>query len=178
MAGKVKRPDAREEIFIEEYLKDLDAQRAALAAGYSASMAASKAYQWVSGSKVKPHVFAAVCAAQKKRSERTEVTQDAVVRELARIAFGSARQVLEWGPDGVTLKSSDELDDASAAMVAEVSESRNSRRVKLHSKVHALELLGRHLGMWKDKMHVSGDGTVPVVVYLPDNGRRGNASDD
>ena len=55
-----KQLNDKERVFVDEYLVDTDPKRAALAAGYSATMAASKAYQWVSNSKVKPHVYAAI----------------------------------------------------------------------------------------------------------------------
>ena len=42
-------------------------------------------------------------------------------------------------------------------------------KVKLHDKVAALEKLGRHLGMFKDKVEVAGAGGGPVKVALPPN---------
>ncbi len=78
--------DAKERRFVSEYLIDLDPKRAAIEAGYSATVAASKAYQWVSNSKVKPHVYEAIQKAMNSRSKRTEITADNVLRELARSA--------------------------------------------------------------------------------------------
>ncbi len=60
--------DAREKRLVEEYLIGPDPKQAAINAGYSASTAASKAYQWVSICKIKPHVFDAVKAMQAERS--------------------------------------------------------------------------------------------------------------
>jgi len=78
MAGK--QLDARERRFVDEYLIDLDPKRAAIAAGYSASMAASKVYQWVSVGKEKRHVYGAIQIAMDGRKERTGITQDWVLQ--------------------------------------------------------------------------------------------------
>ena len=79
---KAKKLDYREKVFVNEYLVDLDPNRAAIAAGYSKTMAASKAYQWVSNGKIKPHVFMAVQKAMDKRSEKTEITAEYVLTNL------------------------------------------------------------------------------------------------
>ena len=88
-----------------------------------------------------------------KAAAANEVTQERVVRELARIAFADLRSVTEWGPAGVTLRNSSDLSDDEAAAVAEVSETwtdsgGGSRKVKMHDKVAALEKLARHIGLY------------------------------
>src|SRR5580704_2597178 len=81
--------DAREARFVDEYLIDLDVERAAMAAGYSETVAKTKAYQWVSncqeGRNRKPHLIATIRARQLKLSNRLEITQERVLLELARI---------------------------------------------------------------------------------------------
>lgn len=98
--------------------------------------------------------------------EKAEVTSERIVTELARIAFGSARDVMEWGPNGVILKKSDDLTDDQAAGIAEVSESTTkdggSLKLKRHDKVKALELLGRHLGMFTDKVKSEISGGLEI----------------
>ena len=96
--------------FVEEYLIDLNATAAARRAGYSEKTA----------DRIGPELLGKTCvsnaieAAQKKRSARTEVTQDRVILELARIAFLDPRKVFKWGPEGVTLLPSDGLTPLSA----------------------------------------------------------------
>jgi len=91
--------------------------------------------------------------------KKAEVTAERVVKELARIAFGDKRELMEWGPNGVVLKSSDGLSEDQAAMVAEVSETISqggcSIKLKTYDKVKALELLGRYLGMFVEKREVT-----------------------
>lgn len=182
--------DAKEQRFVSEYLVDLDPKRAAIVAGYSASMAASKAYQWVSNGKVKPHVFAAVLKAQTERSKRTEITADKVLAELARIGFASLSDVTDWGvkevafgydDDGKKLRpeeigeaavvqyveapfvtpiNRDDLPPEIRAAVSEVSLGRDGFKIKMHDKNAALLQIGRHLGMFTDKVEAKVEGLV------------------
>jgi phage terminase small subunit len=61
------------------------------------------------------------------------------------------------------------ISDDAVAAIAEVSKTREGMRVKLHDKVTALEKLGRHLAMFKDKVEVAGAGGGPVQIDLPPN---------
>jgi phage terminase small subunit len=148
--------------FVEEYLIDLNATQAAIRAGYSAKTARSIGQENLTI----PDIQNAIDAALAERAKKTEITADRVVQELARIAFVDFRQVTSWGPDGVRLLSSDELSDDEAAIVSEVSETTTetggSLKVKRYDKLKALELLGRHLGMFIDKKELSGPGGLPL----------------
>lgn len=108
-----------------------------------------------------------------KAAAANEVTQERIVRELARIAFGNKRAVMKWGPAGVALVDSDDLSDDEAAMVAEVQETitqtGSSLKMKTHDKVKALELLGKHVGMFAEKVQVSnpdGSPIAPTVIKI------------
>ena len=146
MEGRALNPKQRR--FVEEYLVDLCATRAARRAGYGVRSAAGTASRLMAN----PDVAAAIAQAQAARAERTRVTADRVITELAKVAFGDPRRLLSWGPGGVVLRQSDELSEAEAALVSEVSETRTaaggSRRVKLHCKLAALTALGRHLSLF------------------------------
>lgn len=82
------------------------------------------------------------------------------VNELRRVAFGDLRKSVKWGPDGVTLVDSSELSDDDAAAISEVGETKSenggSLKIKRHDKLKALELLGRHLGFYDDKVTLKG----------------------
>jgi phage terminase small subunit len=156
--------DAREHTFVAEYLLDLDPRRAAIAAGYSITVAKSKAYQWVSNSKVKPHVFHAVIEAINARCERTAISADNVLRELAKVAFASMRRFIRVDADGqpqidLTDTPQDHMDaisDVSTETVLERSGSGDDAkvgvvrktRIKLHDKLAALKLLADHTGVF------------------------------
>ncbi len=96
--------------------------------------------------------------------KRHEVTVDRIVAELAKIAFANANDYFSWGPDGVTVKSSDELTEDQRSVVCEVSQTITAEggtiRVKLSDKQSALEKLGKHLGMFADK------GPAPTANFF------------
>jgi phage terminase small subunit len=159
--------------FVEEYLVDLNAARAAKRAGYSVKWAASCGYHLLRN----PAVAAAVAKAQGRRAARTRVSADRVVTELAKVAFGDPRRLLSWGPDGMVLRDSSELTEAEAALVSEVSETRTAggggtRKVKLHCKLSALNALGKHLGLF-------GNGRQSALARaLAKNAGAGSGPDD
>lgn len=144
--------------FVEEYLVDLNAAAAARRAGYSASRSEAMGYENLT----KPDIRNAIEAAQRERSARTGITADRVIAEIAKIAFADPRKVMSWGPDGVELLPSDKLSDADAAIVSEVSESvsqsGSSIKIKLNSKLDALEKLAKHVGVY------GGDNGDKVIV--------------
>jgi phage terminase small subunit len=169
---------AKQQTFVEEYLVDLNATQAAIRAGYSAKTAEQQGPRLLGNVEVQ----AAVQAAMAARSERTEITQDMVLRELAKIGFADIRRAVIWRAnvtgmvqedDGterlavtneVQLVDSDKLDDQTAGAVAEVSQTaQGGLKIKLHDKQAALVNIGRHLGMFKDKVeHSGGVALVPM----------------
>ena len=95
-------------------------------------------------------------------AEKAGVTIDRIVAELAKIGFANANDYFEWGPDGVTIKPSADLTLDQMSVVGEVQETRakghgeSTIRIKLSDKQAALEKLGRHLGMFREKVEVTG----------------------
>lgn len=156
----------KQQRFVEEYLVDLNATQAAVRAGYSAKTAHSIGDENLR----KPEIKTALDAAMAARSDRTQVTADRVVRELAKIAFTDRRDLFDWGPTGVVVKASAELPADVAAVVTEVSqtvtEAGGTIRVKTADKVQALRLLGEHLGLFVEKVEHSG-GMTQTHIYLP-----------
>jgi len=168
----------KQERFVAEYLIDLNATQAAIRAGYSAKTAPEQASRLLSNVKVSE----AVQSAMQARAQRTEITQDMVLRELAKIGFSDIRKVVRWGATelrategkdgepviepyhGLSLISADDVDDATAAAIAEVSEGRDGLKVKLHDKKGALVDIGRHLGMFKERVEHTGKDGGPMEV--------------
>ena len=101
----------KQQRFVDEYLKDLNATQAAIRAGYSAKTAYAIAEKLLR----KVEIQQAVQDAKKARSERTEITQDRVLQELARLAFFDPRKMFHG--DG-SPKAIHELDDDTAAAVS------------------------------------------------------------
>ena len=139
--------------FIEEYLIDLNATQAAIRAGYSPDSAADIGSENLR----KPDIRAHIDKAMAERSRRTGVNADRVVQELAKIAFVNAIEVID--PKTATVKENASSDDTAAIQSVKVKtfgEDGLEREIKMADKLKALELLGRHLGMFKDKVEVSG----------------------
>lgn len=92
-----------------------------------------------------------------ERSRRTGVNADRVVRELAKIAFVNAADVIN--AEDATLRDDASEEDTAAIQSVKVKtfgEDGLEREIKMADKLKALEMLGRHLGMFKDKLELSG----------------------
>lgn len=170
---KTKELSARDRAFVAEYLIDLNAERAAIAAGYSRSVANKTAYAWVSGKNDcggKQHVYDAIQRAIGWRASNMRVTAEMIVQEYARLAFSNMRDFAAFGPDGVTLKDIAEMPEDATRCIAEVSETKSAEggsiKFKLHDKKGALDSLARHLGMFVDKTEVTGKDGGPIEVKL------------
>ncbi|WP_375274489.1 terminase small subunit [Methylorubrum thiocyanatum] len=151
--------------FVREYLVDLNAKQAAIRAGYSPRSAE------VEGSRLlrHPKVSAAIARERREVSKRTGITPESVVSELAKLGFSDIRKAITWrsnvtetgeeDEDGVpatrvtnevTLRNSDDIDDATAAAITEISQTKDGAlKVKLADKRAALVDIGRHLGMFR-----------------------------
>lgn len=147
---------AKQQRFIEEYLIDLNATQAAIRAGYSTQTAYSIGNENLN----KPEIRARIDKAMAERSKRTGVNADRVIQELARIAFVNAPDVVNTMD--ATVKDNATEDDTAAIASVKVKIvdgdfSSVEREIRFADKLKALELLGKHLGMFKDKMELSGE---------------------
>ena len=164
--------------FIDEYLIDLNATQAAIRAGYSAKTAYSAGERLLRNVEVQ----SALTERMKDREKRTEITQDMVLRELAKIGFADIRKAVKWGEgisvadaesgeltisNGISLVGSEQIDDDTAAAISEVSQTMQGLKIKMHDKKGALVDIGRHLGMFKDKVELTGKDGGPVQVETP-----------
>jgi phage terminase small subunit len=159
----VKKLTRKQKRFVEEYLVDLNATQAALRAGYSKKTAYIIGHENLN----KPKIKEAIEAKMREREKKTEITQERVLRELAKIAFSDLTDFVEFGPDGLTIKESSKVDGTVLSEVY-MNQSRKgkSHKVKLHDKLKALELLGRHLAMFTDKTQISGEGGGAIQIQF------------
>lgn len=143
--------------FVDEYLKDLNSTQAAIRAGYSARNAGKIGPELLG----KTRIAAAIAERMGEREKRTEITQDRVLLEIARLALFDPRKL--FNADG-SPKSIQELDDDTAAAIAglDVVATGNAEmgvgqvmKIKIADKNSALEKLARHLGMYNDKLDVN-----------------------
>ena len=160
---------AKQRRFVEEYLIDLNATQAAIRAGYSPKRADAIGYENLR----KPEISGAVTEAMKAREQRTQITQDRVLQELARLAFFDIRKL--YNEDGSMKKPSELDDDAAAALagidVVEMGGEEGAallftKKAKAFDKGTALTLAMRHLGMLKDKIEHSGEIKTPELKLI------------
>ena len=120
-------------------------------------------------------------AAMQERAERLQVSQDDVIRELMRVAFSDitnystndagALTTVEGAPSGATRAV------ASHKFVA--TREPNSDRVveraefRLWDKLKALELLGKHLGMFRENIDLNVFGHMSPEQLHEEARRRG-----
>lgn len=148
--------------FVREYLVDLNATQAAIRAGYSERTA----------SRIGPQLLGKTCVreaiekAQAKRARRVEVTQDYVLSNLVEVVERTMQRapVLDRKGEQVT-------DEEGRAVWTFDAKGAN----------RALELLGKHLGIFTDKVRaeVSGPDGGPVaseivVRFVEPGGEAGN----
>ena len=144
----------KQQRFVDEYLIDLNATQAAIRAGYSAKTADQQGSRMLANVKVKQ----AVAEKQAQRSKRTGVNQDRVVLELAKVAFAKMTDIVD---SNGKIKEDASPDNLACIESIKYKGSDNEyggsveREVKIASKLKALELLGKHLGMWSDKFNVT-----------------------
>jgi len=148
--------------FIDEYLIDLNATGAAVKAGYSRKTAGFIGAENLK----KPMIKEALKVAQENLSRRTQVTQERVIAELAAIAFSNIGDIVSWCPNGLSVKSADELTPEILSAIADVSKSAVKEggmvRVRLYDKLRALELLGKYLGLFTERVEV---GLRPIFTF-------------
>lgn len=151
----------RQQRFVDEYLIDLNGTQAAIRAGYSAKTANEQASRMLT----KVSIQQAISERMAERSKRTGINQDRVVLELAKIALVKMTDIVD---NQGRIKSTASDDDLACIESMKYKESESDtgssveREIKIASKIKALELLGKHLGMWNDKLDVNI--TQPIVI--------------
>lgn len=131
--------------FVREYLVDLNATQAAIRAGYSERTAYSVGQRLLKNVEIQR----AVAAAQAQRARRVEVTQDYVLANLVEVV----ERTMQRAP--VLDRKGEQVTDEEGRAVWTF-DAKNANR--------ALELLGKHLGIFMDKMkaEISGPDGGPV----------------
>lgn len=171
----------KQKIFVNEYLVDLNATRAYKVAYPNVKKddtAAVNGNRLLRNAKVKEYLDERM----REREKRTEITQDKVLEELAAIAFSNGSKyakVIEeivYDENGevlldhngnivkqkvVELVLTDELSETDKKAIASIKRGKNGIEISTCDKVRALELLGKHLGMFKEKVEVSGNINNP-----------------
>ena len=152
---------AKQKKFVEEYLIDLNATQAAIRAGYSPNTAQEQSSRLLSNVMVKNEIDKAMA----QRSRRTGISQDRVLRELAKIAFVNPNDVINFSDATVKMTSEENLAAIASVKVKKIPGEygdATEREIKLCDKLKALDLLGKHLGIY-DK-HEAKDRNLTITI--------------
>lgn len=156
---------AKQQRFCDEYLIDLNATQAAIRAGYSPKTAEQAASRMLRIVKVQDEISREMA----ERSKRTGINQDRVLMEIAKMAFVNIADVIDLNTAEVKRTAS--KDDLACIQAVKIkpTEFGTEREVKLCDKKSNLELLGRHLGMFKDKVEMDVDMELNISIDYGDD---------
>ena len=156
--------------FAQEYVVDLCITQAAIRAGYSEKTAGQIGFKLFKNAEIQANIQKAL----QKRAERTEIRQDRVIQEIARLAFSDLRKVMgengellqphEWDDDTAAAISSLEVNKQAGGDVrsteqvnkqagGDVRSAEQVVKIKTWDKNSALEKLARHLGLYAPEQH-------------------------
>ncbi len=160
---------SRHEIFAREYVKDLNGTRAAIAAGYARKTAKSAASRLLTN----VNVQAILTKLTKKQADKLDLSAEKVLSELSRMGFSNFLDYVNITEEGDAFVDLSGLTQEQAAAIQEVTvneymegKGKDARKVKrtrlkLVDKIRSLDLLGRHLKLFTEKVEVSGLEGLP-----------------
>ena len=157
---------AKQQRFVEEYLIDLNATQAYIRAGYknydSAGVEANKTLNI-------PKIRQAVDEAMAERSRRTGINQDRVLTELAKMAFVNISNAVDLETGEIKPDATEEDLACIQSIKIKPTEFGVEREIKFYDKKGSLEQLGRHLGLFKDKVEVETDLDLNITIDYGDD---------
>lgn len=134
--------------FCYEYIStNGNGTQAAIRAGYSKDTAKEMAYENLA----KPHINNFIKELESKILNKLEVTAEMVIAEFAKIAFSDLGNFVGDNNSIVDVKDEDLNIDTSVLSSLKTTYTKDgfSTEIKLHSKISALENLGKHLGLYE-----------------------------
>jgi len=161
--------------FVDEYLIDMNGTQAAIRAGYSEATAQEQSSQLLD----RPDIRELVEQRQKDRIDRTQISQDLTVNELKAIALSDIADFVIVKEGGVIeQRPFNELKKEQTRCVKKIRQTVRTAQssdgtvihqtavleLELYDKVKSLELLGRHLGIFNDRLTL--DGALPLQIVF------------
>lgn len=160
----------KQELFVAEYLKDLNATQAAIRAGYAPDRARQTGHELVTNS----NIAEAVSARRATQLKRVEIDADFVLRELFKLAnvdlataydeSGKLRPIHEIPEDVRKAISAVEVEELYEGQGDERRWIGYTSKVKFWDKTRSLEMLGRHLALFKDKLEITADASLTEAL--------------
>jgi phage terminase small subunit len=157
--------NAKQQLFVTEFLKDRNATKAAERAGYSPKTARVQGPRLLQNAAVAE----AIDKATGKQLEKLEMEGVEILRELAKLAMVDVGEA--WDENG-QLKPLHEMKPEVRRAIASIEHTalgseeapRFVTKVKFWDKPKSLELLGKHFRLWVDKVEVSADATLEQLI--------------
>lgn len=164
----------KQQMFVNEYLKDFNATQAAIRAGYSEKSAAIIGWENIR----KPNISATI----KQRLEETAMSADEVLMRLAKQARGDMRDFLAVGENGIDVDLTYAIENNLTDLIKKISHRRTRTtkddgvyeeeyiQLELHDAHAALVDLGKKHALFTDNNRfVDGDGNdvIPVAIVQP-----------
>lgn len=161
--GDTGRPLGKEALFCTEYLVDLNATAAARRAGYSARSAGQIGYRLLT----KDHIQTEITLRRNELFDRVDLNASKVINELKKVGFANLHDYIRITADGEPFVDLSNMTRDQAAALNEVTvedfkdgrgdDTRDVRRVRLKmaSKLDALEKLGKYLGLFVDRVDLT-----------------------
>jgi phage terminase small subunit len=166
--------------FVREYLLDLNATQAAIRAGYSRKTAGEIGHRQLKNVEVKKAIQKGMDA----KAKRYEISVQRILEELAVVAYSDLKHYVDIDPDtgAIRAKGFENMPEKTSRALKAIKEDRvikedadghkvtvfDKIRFELHDKLKALELLGKHIGMFTDKVDLSGDMTIIIKKIISD----------
>ncbi len=167
----------KQKIFVNEYLVDLNATRA-----YKVAYPKVKKEETINAlaSRLTRNAKVAdyISERMEKREKRTEITQDKVLRELAKIGFADitdyvkiveksyTREGKKISYKDIEIEETKDIDTEKLGAISSIKQGVNGIEIKLSDKVRALEQIGRHLGMFNDRLELGGKLNNEVNIKI------------
>lgn len=164
-----KSLEPKQKLFCEEYVKDMNGTQAAIRAGYSERTANEQAARLLAKASVQEYLNKLI----KERSERTKIDSDRVLTEIAKLAFTDIRKIFNENGQLLPVHM---LPDEVAASVSSVEvvttkipgtdpvEVEHTAKIKFWDKRGSLELLGKHLKLFTEKVEHTGKDGGPIEI--------------
>jgi phage terminase small subunit len=159
--------------FVEEYLIDLNATQAAIRAGYSPDTANEQGSRLLANVSIRTSIEKAMA----ERSKRTGINQDRILMELAKIALLNPEKVVNLNK--ATIREDALPEDLAAIASVKVKRFPTKdgegieREIKFYDKTKALDLAGRHLGMFQNNLNVNVDTSEKLDDIISQLGGEG-----
>ena len=147
-------------LFAQEYVKDLNATRAAIRAGYAKRGAA------VTGSRLirKPNVEYWIAEAQELKARSRDITIERVLEEMRRLAFAQTTDIVTLKGGWVQIADTDSLTTEQKSAISQIRQKKDGElEVKFYDKLKALDSLAKYLGIFSDKNTGQNPGVQPQI---------------